>query len=97
MTIRNGIGRNGIGLAAGAVVAAMALATPASAAWLGSDGRWHYDYRDRYHVTYDNPPVVYTNPAHTYYPNGYRYYAPPPARVYTVPAAPSGFSIRVRP
>jgi hypothetical protein len=88
--------RNGIGLAVGAVVATLALATPAGAAWWGSDGRWHYDYRDRYYTTYDNPPVVYTNPAYTYYPTRYRYYAPPPPAVYTAPAGPPGFSIILR-
>lgn len=86
--------RNGIGLAVGAIVATLALSAPASAAWWGADGRWHYDYRDRYYTTYTNPPVVYSNPEYTYYPTSYRYYAPPPA-VYTAPAP--GFRVIVRP
>jgi hypothetical protein len=94
--------RNGIGLAVGAVVATLALAAPASAGWWGPDGRWHSSARDRYYTNYYsyNPPVVYSNPAYTYYPTsyyptGYRYYAPPPA-VYTVPAAPPGVTFTFR-
>jgi hypothetical protein len=83
-----------IGLAAGLVVGAMILATPASAAWWGN-GRWHYDdrwsnYNDRYYgYNYRAPPVVYSTPYN------YGYY-PPPAVYDRAPPGP-GFSITIRP
>ena len=60
--------RKSIGLAVGLVVAALAVATPASAGWWGNDGRYHYDnrwnnYNDRYYgYYYRAPPVVYSTP-----------------------------------
>ena len=85
--------RKGVGLALGAAIAALALATPASAAWWG-DGRWHNDrrwnnYNDRYYVYYYRaPPVVYSTPYN------YGYYPPP---VYYSPSPAPGFSITIRP
>ena len=86
--------RKGIGLAAGLVIAALALAAPASAAWYG-DGHWHYDNRwndrgERYYgYSYRSPPVVYSTPYN------YGYY-PPPVIYNPAPPAP-GFSITIRP
>lgn len=87
--------RKGIGLAIGAMIAALALAAPAGADWYGN-GRWHHDHRwhgwnDRYYGHYYRaPPVVYTTP----YSYNYGYYAPP---VYYSPAPAPGFSITIRP
>jgi hypothetical protein len=83
--------RNTIGLAAGLVVGALALAAPASAAWWGN-GNYDYDNRwnnnDRYYgYYYRPPPVVYSTPYN------YGYYPPP---VYYSPSGP-GFSITIRP
>ena len=85
--------RNAIGLAAGLVVGAIALAAPASAAWWGN-GRYYYDsrwdnYNDRYYgYYYRAPPVVYSTPYN------YGYYPPP---VYYSPSPAPGFSIQIRP
>ena len=85
--------RKGTGLAVGAVVIAIALATPASAAWWGNgnysyDNRWN-NYNDRYYgYSYRAPPVVYSTP--------YNYgYHPPP--VYYSPSPAPGFSITIQP
>ena len=85
--------RNAIGLAAGLVVGALALAAPASAAWWGNEGRYYYDNRwnnnDRYYgYHYRSPPVVYSTPYN------YGYYPPP---VYYSPSPAPGFSIQIRP
>jgi hypothetical protein len=85
--------RNGIGLALGAAVAALALAAPANAAWWGNgqyynDNRWN-NYNDRYYgYYYRSPPVVYSTPYN------YGYYPPP---VYYSPSPAPGFSIQIRP
>jgi hypothetical protein len=83
--------RNTIGLAAGLVVGALALAAPASAAWWGNNGGYYYDNRwnnnDRYYgYSYREPPVVYSTPYN------YGYYPPP---VYYSPTP--GFSLTIRP
>ena len=59
-----------------AIVAGVALASPASARWWG-DGRWHDDDRWVHHDSryygyhYRAPPVVYGTPYN------YGYYSPP--------------------
>ena len=81
--------RNAIGLAAGLVVGAMALAGPASAGWY-ENGVYHHDnrvYTNHYYgYHYQPPPVVYSQPYN------YGYVAPP-----VVYDNAPGFSINIRP
>ena len=82
--------RNAIGLAAGLVVGALALAAPASAAWWGKTAGTTTTTagttNDRYYgYYYRSPPVVYSTPYN------YGYYPPP---VYYSPSPAPGFSIR---
>jgi hypothetical protein len=74
------------------VLAASAIALPASAGWWAPDGTWHPDGRWEHHNTYyygynyRAPPVIYSAP--------YNYgYVPPPVVYDNTP----GFSITIRP
>jgi hypothetical protein len=74
------------------VVAASAIALPASAGWWAPDGTWHPDNRWEarheyyYGYHYRAPPVIYSAP--------YNYgYVPPPVIYDNTP----GFSITIRP
>jgi hypothetical protein len=74
------------------VLAASAVALPASAGWWAPDGSWHpdgrWDYNRGYYYGYHYraPPVIYSAP--------YNYgYVPPPVVYDNTP----GFSITIRP